>query len=965
MPSFSFRKHPKFASSRQDDGSSADVDHVDNEKVQRRLSKRDFFRGLLKRSNTPVEEQDVRRHSAQVKVADLQISPAISPSSPTTPMSNPNKPLPPPPAPGTVEPEPTKAPLKLERIMSPLKTSELHRLFSGAPQFFVRSEEQHDGAPYPLVDYPWDEEPAIRDLRDHIQIQDSAWSSVTAPSRTTRRTSKDTVTPEELHGMNRSHYVPRCRERPNIPSTNGLERGTVGYTASLETAVADALKESPEDLAEGEAHTLVQRRRQFIQSKDGLRPFSEATLIDRLVDVSVAYQSDLICSDRSTVELYTELFTQLLYPPSRVTDAGNPYSLQVQIEFLLRVLGAPGVWIDFSLVEWRIRLGQILWGPPPEPDPEDGLEINGEDVEPGAQKFWLLLQILLSCELLVRLDSESQNGEHGQESVKPAALDRLDNSATERVNWSLLLARSWLENIKIERTKPETVVEKKVSSGWLATLTGTSQAETEPHAVENMETFQFRGRNQERQLSGLVHFARKLEWPNLEVLLAKVSANGIGITDSAQGTPAIGTPMSVGTQRSSSYFPSRRPTIRRGLSRPQKISGLIQPTGWLSNSYLSGLVLPGEGMSHFLISTLLENDDDAVTRLGENANLYGGFIYLDRSYWSTSCIVGRVLAGDKRSTECMGWISSNIQPRGAGEGWVNIDVETDEQADITGDTVKNARIWQKGKIERDGNVIGDSDESSTLPGDFLIPYDKNSQESLSIALESLDFFAAADSGHTTPILERPTPLSGVSEAPEISTYSAMMRFSLASDSERREINVALTHDVQFVTAHPCVPSKYMDVLESPTSPVFPVPAPSSTLDRGHPLHKSFTFTQIALSDLLLAPSQSISALISRTSSDEEPTRSSSSASNVPKALIIDCTSSSSGEVSTLLKNLDLKLGQHQSHRFGSDMEMLVRALCAERGWDALISRQGRGCVACAVREFSALGWAGDGVIIRL
>lgn len=52
----------------------------------------------------------------------------------------------------------------------------------------------------------------------------------------------------------------------------------------------------------------------------------------------------------------------------------------------------------------------------------------------------------------------------------------------------------------------------------------------------------------------------------------------------------------------------------------------------------------------------------------------------------------------------------------------------------------------------------------------------------------------------------------------------------------------------------------------------------------------------------------------------------------------------------------------RKRRFGSDMEILARALCAERGWNALISRRRRGCLACAIRESGALGWR---VIIRV
>jgi hypothetical protein len=55
---------------------------------------------------------------------------------------------------------------------------------------------------------------------------------------------------------------------------------------------------------------------------------------------------------------------------------------------------------------------------------------------------------------------------------------------------------------------------------------------------------------------------------------------------------------------------------------------------------------------------------------------------------------------------------------------------------------------------------------------------------------------------------------------------------------------------------------------------------------------------------------------------------------------------------------------HESRRrqFGSDMEILIRAFCAEKGWNALISRRRRGCLACAIREAGALGWR---VVIRV
>ncbi len=55
---------------------------------------------------------------------------------------------------------------------------------------------------------------------------------------------------------------------------------------------------------------------------------------------------------------------------------------------------------------------------------------------------------------------------------------------------------------------------------------------------------------------------------------------------------------------------------------------------------------------------------------------------------------------------------------------------------------------------------------------------------------------------------------------------------------------------------------------------------------------------------------------------------------------------------------------YESHKrqSGSDLEILVRSLCSEQGWNAIISRRKRGCLACAIREAGALGYK---VIVRV
>lgn len=78
--------------------------------------------------------------------------------SPRSPI-DPNKPLPSPPPPGTVDKADGQraAPkvLKLKRIMATLNDVEIEKLFSGAPQYFARSQGLGTGAPVSTYDRPF------------------------------------------------------------------------------------------------------------------------------------------------------------------------------------------------------------------------------------------------------------------------------------------------------------------------------------------------------------------------------------------------------------------------------------------------------------------------------------------------------------------------------------------------------------------------------------------------------------------------------------------------------------------------------------------------------------------------------------------------------------------------------------------------------------------------------------------
>ncbi|OTB05031.1 hypothetical protein M426DRAFT_73147 [Hypoxylon sp. CI-4A] len=906
--------------------------------------------------------------------------------------------------------------------MAALTETEIEKLFSGAPQFFARSQGHGTGAPHPSVAFPWNDELGIRDLCDHVQIGDDAWGCVTAGPRIIHRDPTSVASPS---GSRRPHFNARCQERPSMLSMQGLEKGTIGYQAALEISIADALQEEQYGFNSlgSKGRVIVDQRQRLISSKDGLRHLDDTAIMEQLMKCEERYQEERSGVRMKSQELYGELFNKVLHPPTRVIDPKDPYSLSVQINALVKVLGAANAWIDFSRVEWRIRLGQILWAFPLDDEIFDGAAINeGNDAQDRSEeRYWLLLQILLACELLIRLDIITEGDECGSgQRLKASEVHRFEKEANVSVRWSLILARSWLQNITVTK-KNATHSEPSTPKGWLSSLTSKMNLKHEHmygshhvdhiqhrHNSQSEDIYAIEGRYSERQVYGLIHFARKLRWPDIQLSGPRVSEKALGL---GKATPVTTPPVTYDVRRASYFSGDKSSTHdRRQPSRRRKIEAALHESGWFSKSYVSGLIMPGEVLSHYLMSTLLEVDDDALTKLGPMANLCGGFVYNGKSFWSTASIVGRVLAAGQGSAECMGWISSDIIPRGLDEGWVNIAADA-IPADLAR-TGRKARIYGKTLIERESDVLGDADPSDVLPADFIIPYEtaypNRPPSNIRIELKSLNLYTPVDSVSTTPTAEKGFhPFSDSEEKDrEIPTYPASTTFTISHDALDRDEyhNFALTNDVYFVTAHPCVASSYVKYFKSPTSPTIQQidvgghdlngkPASPAHIT-GHPLHRFYNYTAIHLTDLINQPSATLEELLSKGASNGHLSNHSSTSlpNRTPRFLVIDCITGfappSSPDMPSLsrMSSLSSSFGMEPStvppirmpgslemdpskmslgarrRQFGSDLEILVRALCAERGWNAVISRRRRGCLACAIREAGALGWK---IVIRV
>ncbi|KAI9163286.1 hypothetical protein HJFPF1_04892 [Paramyrothecium foliicola] len=918
--------------------------------LSRRLSTRKLINVFLTRARKRGKEDAAG--TAPPSVTATKTSNATPPRAPRPP-PDPNKPLPSPPRHELQQPNAPQvgqkpAALKLERIMATLTEEEIEQLFSGAPQYFARSERFFPGAPHPSVAFPFDEELEIRDLTDHVHIADKAWSGITAWPHLTRDVNHDAAAKRQAEEKHKAHFHIRCRERPNMLSMQGLEKGTMGYQAALELPVGDSLEEEQFgfDSIGTKARIVLETRERIMSDLGSLRRLPEAEILDRLKRNGELYKDNDLRS-RTSVDTYKDLFHTFMRPCKDVVDKTDHYSLNNQINALVKCLGSPNVWLDLSRVEWRIRLGQILWGESDGDELDDATSIHDAETakERSEEKYWLLMQILVSTELLLRLDAITEGKEYGVESLRPIDVVQFERAANLSVKWSLLLARSWLENIDVVKTDiapadAATETEHKGSS-WLASL----------------------GRQGQRQVDGLIHFARRLRWPGIDTYETRITENA---QDAAGGTPTpVASPNTISTTQSS-YFGTwdishHGHSGEKAQAQRRKLAAALHASGWISKTYVFGLILPGEALSHYLMATLLENDTEALTRLGSLANLCGGFVYAGKSFWSTSCIVGRVLAAGRGSAECMGWVSTDIIPQGFGEGWVNIEVEN--VADDLAQLGKKARLWGKKRVERDSNILGDGDEDSVLPADFIIPHENGytvPPPGVLVDLRALELLSATDSLQATPFSDyTATPATGGSRDPELVTYPANISFSVSiNGAPETEYTFSLSYDISLVTAHPCAPSSRVRFLSSPTSPTIQQIDISGSdmfgkysrpaVRTGHPLHKFYNYTVVHISELLEKPHTSLSELIS-TPISHKPGHGTGRSGQI-RVLVIDCitnyterpmsptlqrsdsTFSSSSPILERMSGFAAEMKMHLESRkrqFGSDMEILLKRSAVE------------------------------------
>lgn len=851
-------------------------------------------------------------------------------------------------------------------------------------------------------------------------------------------------------------------ERPNMLSLDGREPGTIGMRYFLERPVGDGMtdekvkehgKDIEIDLAIANAPAM-EAFKMLALSKDnaelnakigkhapaverskllrdgphswkavGVRDISIETLAKRMDVISYLRDQVLNAGWRETVlnhldtaELYSYLFNELLYPPRKIPSETKheKASLKIQIEALVKVLTTPGAWLDLSVPEARLRFGKILHKRSTRYDQAAGLFI----IDP--ERKWLLIQLLLSVELVVRLDAALRLGIalHSENfEVSSEEIHHFNKLRNLKVDWDLVAARRYLFLSyvkKIERKAPAATPQspqlerpshlRQTSSatqhdqhhgGFFGALRHRMGLESPGENADPLHLFDtcdvaIMPRQPGVMIDGLSRFATTLTWPRSEELIAllnqklctpnpedreKLLMDAIGCSEGEIPEPK---PDNLTTSLQSF-------NVNLHAATPSTIGG------WLSHSWLSGLILPGTSICDILMSTLLENDPDPQTLrdLGsKNLPLRAsGFILNGSSWWSKSSIMGRVLAPMHGAKESMGWVSTprfvplhenTLQP--VSNRWVKIKtfpVPTARQ---------RPRIFDGDKLAEESTPLGKG-KGGIMGSEFSMVtdhvFDKQNSTTPDVTIKDIKVHLST-SDLTEASSER--PLSAWAQFDLSLATTPSTADNSVSASVSKQVRYGLNRAVYFVTSHPCRPPHGHATFKSGTLD-FEHGQEHPHHTRGvaehipaHPLHKTYKFVTKTLADLASNP-HAVPPDPSLASAHEEGVwiidarghyhPSTPARPLTPSVSSASTTTTSSATVAGgLASPTPSEIGGYslEKHLYGSSdpqlwrKDILVRAWCAENGRNAIIARVGRTCLSCAIREARALE---IGIIIRV
>ncbi|OQU99676.1 hypothetical protein CLAIMM_05277 [Cladophialophora immunda] len=936
-----------------------------------------------------------------------------------------------------------------------LTKEDVEHLFSGAPQFVL--EKGRRGRFFPQSFFPWNNDLEISDLQDRRYIKHESFALATLhahlPIPDEVNWKPGMAAPVKKQGLElgkRPMFELGIFERPNMLGIEGREPGTVGMRYFLERPVADGMtdekikehgKDVEIDLAIANApameafkmlalskdneelnakigkHAPAQERTRLIKEGPhawksvGVRDISMEVLAERMDQIGDLRDQVLNAGWRVTVlnhidaaDLYAHLFNELLYPPHRVPSEAKhgKTSLKIQIEALVKVLTTPGAWLDLSVPESRLRFGKILHSRTTRRDHDTGLLV----IDP--ERKWLLIQLLLAVELVIRLDAALRLGvalhaDHFE--ISSEEIHHFNKLRNLKVDWDLVAARRFLFLSYVKRIerrdstpvspvhtleRPLTLrqrssIEHQLSReqrpahlrqkssadhhhglfGELRHKMGLDRSESESHVVLDPCDVAIMARQPAVMVDGLFRFATNIGWPRSEQLhdslKHKLCTASVEEREKLLMDAIVCPDDNTATTNAVNLTPSLQSfNVDLHAATPTTVGG------WLSHCWLSGLILPGTSICDILMSTLLENDPNPQTLrdLGSaSLSLRGsGFILDGSSWWSKSCIVGRVMAPMRGAKESMGWIHTpNFVPvhentrEPLSNRWLKIKsfpVPTDRD---------RPRIFDGDRLAEDSTPLGKG-KGGIMGTEFSMVTDHVLDDASTPEVTIKDIKVHLSSSDVT-LASAEHPLSAWAQfdlilAPPTRPPSPFHPSSAdvpAIETTPLQIRYGLDRAVYFVTSHPCrLPHGHATFKAGSLDAHYEQQHPKHVKGvaehiPAHPLHKTYRYVTKTLAELLpdVASRRDTHAVCDRGRRSSRSRR-----------------RRAGGPVTSPKVHLDYL--QHYLHGSTDPQlwkkDILVRAWCAEKGRNAIVARAGRTCLSCAIREAKALEIS---VIIRV
>ena len=344
-------------------------------------------------------------------------------------------------------------------------------------------------------------------------------------------------------------------------------------------------------------------------------------------------------------------------------------------------------------------------------------------------------------------------------------------------------------------------------------------------------------------------------------------------------------------------------------------------------SWFTGVILPGPTLPWLIMNTLIDCDRDTGDQLNSLTHMdpNSGFQYRANTYWSSSCIVGKVLGASRGVRQVAGWI---------GPCYYSPELERAQCVIVKQleplDQKLNAREIEN-MAARTAPLGPDADEYPISDYDLVMP-DPSEVEDI-IRIQKLSF---------TP-RER-------EDSRRNKTHDAAIVFAFAGETKR----MRLKYNVDFINAFPCI-------------------------NGPHPLYHEYRHKMVRVDDGLVeitnwASRNNLSRSTRRSRTSSPATGAFNRAPLSPRGSDLSIPSLSRSNSRALLRLTEDHLNIRSrsvspaptptqstfstSRRevlvieaFGvSDNEVFARAWCAQYGVSALVANVRETCVACAMRE---------------